>query len=120
MEQYYDLAILALPVIGSLLLVWASIPTGWNRKVCMMLIGAILIFASFMTVFYKTYISPHENYKSGFWLFLGIYILAAVVMVLWRMRRKTVSASGPKITAPDIVPSTLLRRSDNSQRARQA
>lgn len=107
-QQYYDMVILALPALGALLLAWASIPPGWNRKVCMMLIGAILIFAYFMIVFYQTHISPQEDYKSGFWLFLGIYIPAAVVMVLWRMRRKIVSDSGPKITTPDTVPSTLL------------
>lgn len=110
MEQYYDIVILILPALGALLLAWASIPRVWNRKTCMMLVGALMIVVAFMMDYYKTYIDPREDYKSGFWLFLGCYIPLAVIFsyMTWWRGRKTVSDSGPKITAPDTDTSTLL------------
>lgn len=108
--QYYDLAILVLPALGALLLASASIPRVWNRKTLVALVGALMILVAFMMAYYKTYISPQEDYKNGFWTFVGSYIpLAAILLyIIWRRERKTVSDSGPKITAPDTVPSTLL------------
>jgi len=109
-NQYYDMAIFVLPALGALLLALANIPRGWNRKTCMMLVGALMIVVAFVMAYHKTYIYPREDYRSGFWLFLGCYIpLAAIyIHMTWRRERKTVSDSGPKITAPDTVPSTLL------------
>jgi predicted KAP-like P-loop ATPase len=111
MEQYYDMTILVLPALGALLLAWASIPRQWNRKTSVALIGALMIVAAFIMAFYKIYISPHEDYKSGFWIFLVAYLLLSGILIYrtWRIERKTIYDTGLKITTPaDIVPSTLL------------
>ena len=108
--QYYDMAILVLPAVGTLLLAWASIPRSWNSKTWVALAGALMILVAFVMAYYKTYVSPREAYESGFWIFLGCYILltAIYIYVIWRKQRKTVSKPDPRITTLDTVPSTLL------------
>ena len=106
------MAILVLPALGALLLAWASIPRGWNRKTCVALVGAQLILVAFMMAYYKTYISLHENLKTGFWFLVGLYIVAVVIIIVqpWKiiMKRKTAKISSSIDEAPNAISPTLL------------
>jgi len=111
-KQYYDMAILVLPVLGAFLIAWASIPRRWNCKTWVALVGAQLILVAFMMASYKTYISLHENLKTGFWLLVGLYIVAVVIIIVqpWKiiMKRKTAKISSSIDKAPNAISPTLL------------
>ena len=89
----YRLAIIVLPVIGSLLVIYARVRRmPINLDSILTLVGAFLIFISFMISFYNLYIASKTDTCDHiiFWLIVAIPILAAVgFIVSQRLERKT-------------------------------
>lgn len=112
MENYYDMAIFTLPVIGALLIAWAGvIGKKWNKITIVRAIGAFLIFIPFMVDYYNRYIGDHDqNYKNNFWIAIIIIVILEILFLVAipKIKRKVVEKSGNDIVTPNTESTNLL------------